>query len=72
MIPQRTREIVGTTHPVVVFDREQDYLLEGYQLAELEFLMRRLGTEQRMDGEEMRDWMNRLHSLLRSALPWSE
>lgn len=67
MIPSKTIEILGSTRPRIEFNHEGDYLLMGYELAELEALMRRLGTEQRMHGDEMRDWMNRLHTMLESA-----
>ena len=69
MIPVRTREIVGTQSPTRTFEPHAPYALEGFNLSELEVLMRRLGTQQRMDGEEMRDWMNRLGVMLDAVEP---
>lgn len=65
MIPNETRRVLGTSRAVVRFDEQEVYYIEAPVLVHLEALMRRLGTEQRMNADEMRDWMNYLFSVLR-------
>lgn len=60
MIPSDTIKINGSTKPVFLFKSSEDYAVSGVFLVELEALMRRLGTEQRMSAGEMRDWVNLL------------
>lgn len=67
MIPKRTLEILGGSQPVIKFDPDTDYAIESYQLQELEALMRRFYLERAFDADEMRDWGNRLHAMLRRA-----
>lgn len=66
MIPAATLAVLGTSRRVIEFDGDGLYYVEGPMLIDLEALMRRLGTERRMDADEMRDWMNRLHVGLRA------
>jgi hypothetical protein len=65
MIPNETRRILGTSRIIFGFDPDELYYVDASFLLHLDVLMRRLGTEQKMGADEMRDWMNYLCSQLR-------
>jgi hypothetical protein len=69
VIPAKTLEAIGGLRPMLQFvlDDHYHYLLKGDELAELEALMRRFAMETPLDSDEMRDWMSRLHAMLRRA-----
>lgn len=65
MIPNETRQVLGTSHALIRFDKQEVYYIDASTLVHFEVLMRRLGTERTMGADEMRDWMNYLFSVLR-------
>lgn len=66
MIPRRTREALGLSlHQANRLDPKASYVVEGYALNELAALAMRLND--RMDGDEQRDWQNRLNLMIDSA-----
>jgi len=67
MIPAETQRILGSSEPKREFHPDSFYAVTGVDFADLEALVRRLGTEQRMHADEMRDWMNRLHLMVSTA-----
>jgi len=68
MIPSETIKILGSTRAQIEFDREEDYVVPGIMLEELEALMRRLFRDQKIGSDEMRDWANLLHVRLKGLL----
>lgn len=68
MIPARTREALGSQlWQAQRCEPHKHYVVEGYALNELAALAMRICD--RMDGDEMRDWQNRLNGLIDSAFP---
>ena len=68
MIPRDTLHIVGSLQRPFVFDADGDVAIRGLFANELTALLLRLGTDQRMGSDEMRDWMNLLHLRLSEAI----
>lgn len=60
MIPSEAYAILSG-EPRFKFDPDSAYAVSGLLLVELEQMMRRLFTEQRMTADEMRDWANLLY-----------
>lgn len=65
MIPADTLKIVGSRPPR--FERDEYYALEGWVLDELHYLVERMSYSA-IKGDELRDWQNRLSSILSDAL----
>jgi hypothetical protein len=61
MIPADTLKIIGLSARRFPFAPDTEHVVPSLFLNELWDLTLRLGTEQRMSGDEMRDWMNLIH-----------
>lgn len=66
MIPSAAMAIIPNRP--LPYEADGTYAVEGVFMNELHALMLRCGTEQRMTGEEMRDWMNLLFVRLDRAI----
>lgn len=65
MITVATIDALGrTAAPVIQFQRDAVHYIDGTDVRDLEVLMRRLYLDKKMDADEMRDWGNRLHTML--------
>jgi hypothetical protein len=50
------------------FERNDDYVIIGNDLNDLNCLVRRLGQGLEIGGDEMRDWQNRLVLMIGNAI----
>jgi hypothetical protein len=69
MIPSKTYEVLGSSlWQSFVAEKGEVYAIEGYVVDELKALAMRIGGPQRMDGDEARDWQNRLNTMVDTIL----
>jgi hypothetical protein len=51
-----------------VAERHEFYAIEGFVVNELKALAMRIAGSERMDGDEARDWQNRLNEMVDAIL----
>jgi hypothetical protein len=70
MIPAKTHEILGPGQVAraIKYSAHDDFVITGVDLNDLAALSARMGKGPAIGGDEMRDWQNRLATMIANAI----